>query len=334
MEQHYSRSFPGLMRNKKILYVHGFAASGRSGTVTSLRQLLPGATVVAPDLPVHPAEALGLLRGVCERERPDLIIGTSMGGMYAETLRGYDRILVNPAFQMGQTILKNNMLGRVTFLNPREDGVQEFMMTKQLLAEYQAATEQCFVGADTEKASVYGLFGLEDPVVHTFGLFAGHYANAIHFHGEHRLNDSILLHSVVPVIRWIDDRQEGRQREIMYVCIERTAERGGQPAPSAVKAYRQLLDHYDVYLVGALPTNDTAYAPRLQQWVADTFGVAAWNRLVLTNRKDLLYGDFLIDGSEANGSAGFIGTRIAFGSDTFKTWDDVMAFDSRLHSGE
>lgn len=334
MEQHYAQSFPELMRNKKILYVHGFASSGQSGTVTSLRQLLPNATVVAPDLPIHPAEALDLLRTVCEREHPDLIIGTSMGGMYAETLRGYDRIVVNPAFQMGQTILKNNMLGKVTFLNPREDGVQEFMMTKQLQTEYQAVTEQCFSGADAETACVYGLFGLEDPVVHTYDLFAAHYATAIHFHGEHRLNDSILLHSVLPVIRWIDDRQEHRQREIMYVNIERTAERGGQPAPSVVKAYRQLLNHYDVYLVGALPTNDTAYAPRLQQWVAETFGVAAWNHLVLTNRKDLLYGDFLIDGTEANGSADFIGTRIEFGSDTFKTWDDVMAYDARLHGGE
>lgn len=41
-----------------------------------------------------------------------------MGGMYAEMLYGYDRILVNPAFQMGDTMLKHGMLGKNTFLIP------------------------------------------------------------------------------------------------------------------------------------------------------------------------------------------------------------------------
>ena len=47
-------------------------------------------------MPLHPAEAMDLLHHTCETENPDLIIGTSMGGMYAEMLYGYDRILVNP----------------------------------------------------------------------------------------------------------------------------------------------------------------------------------------------------------------------------------------------
>ena len=47
--------------------------------------------MVAPDLPLEPEEALDLLQKVCEQEQPDLIIGTSMGGMFSEILRGYDR---------------------------------------------------------------------------------------------------------------------------------------------------------------------------------------------------------------------------------------------------
>ena len=46
------------MEGKKIMYVHGFGSSGQSGTVTLLRTLMPAATVIAPDLPLHPAEAL------------------------------------------------------------------------------------------------------------------------------------------------------------------------------------------------------------------------------------------------------------------------------------
>lgn len=44
---------------------------------------------------------MALLKETVESERPDLIIGTSMGGMYTEMLYGFDRICVNPAFEMG-----------------------------------------------------------------------------------------------------------------------------------------------------------------------------------------------------------------------------------------
>ena len=104
-------TYPHLMEGKKILYVHGFASSGASGTAKGLRLLLPQTEVIAPDLPVHPAEAMELLHKICETEQPDLIIGSSMGGMYTEMLRGYDRILFNPAFQLADTLLTNNKSG-------------------------------------------------------------------------------------------------------------------------------------------------------------------------------------------------------------------------------
>ena len=126
----YIKQFPELMKGKKIMYVHGFGSSGQSGTVTRIREVFPNATVIAPDLPIRPQEALDLLRETCELEQPDLIIGTSMGGMYAEMLYGYDRILVNPAFQMGDTMKERGMIGAQHFSNPRQDGVQDFIVTK------------------------------------------------------------------------------------------------------------------------------------------------------------------------------------------------------------
>lgn len=331
MDNVIQKTYPELMSGKRLLYVHGFASSGSSGTVTRLRELLPQAEVIAPDLPVHPAEAIELLRRTCDEEKPALVIGTSMGGMYAEMLHGIDRILVNPAFQMGSDILRNNMLGRVTFLNPRADGLREFMMTKQLMEEYRSATEQCFCDVDDgERRRVYGLFGLEDDVVDTYAMFAAHYPNAIHFHGGHRLNDSVLLHTVLPVVRWIDDRQEGRERRIVYIAVEDTLERNGQQLPSALKAYRQLIEAYDVRPVAKVPTNDLAHCVEMAQWVADNIGAPAYDRLVMTNRRDLLYGDYLIDSAPICGSENFTGTRIELGSETFKTWDDIIEYFDKL----
>lgn len=332
MENNYAIQFPEIMKGKKILYVHGFSSSGQSGTVVKIREMLPGATVVAPDLPLHPAEAMDLLHHTCETENPDLIIGTSMGGMYAEMLYGYDRILVNPAFQMGDTMLKHGMLGKNTFLNPRQDGVQEFIVTKSLVEEYKEITAKCFAGVTEEESRdrVFGLFGDEDPVVHTRDLFSQHYRNAISFHGEHRMNDKILLHSVLPVVQWIDDRQEHRERPIIYVSIDTLRDARGNQMSSAMKAFRYLFEHYAMYIVAPSPAYDPEYIAEVMRWAEDVVNVPAWQHLVFTNRKDLIYGDYLIDPSEEYGAADFMGTLIKFGSDTFKTWEEIIEFFSRL----
>lgn len=332
MENNYAIQFPEIMKGKKILYVHGFSSSGQSGTVVKIREMLPGATVVAPDLPLHPAEAMDLLHHTCETENPDLIIGTSMGGMYAEMLYGYDRILVNPAFQMGDTMLKHGMLGKNTFLNPRQDGVQEFIVTKALVEEYKEITAKCFAGVTDEESRdrVFGLFGDEDPVVHTRDLFSQHYRNAISFHGEHRMNDKILLHSVLPVVQWIDDRQEHRERPIIYVSIDTLRDARGNQMSSAMKAFRYLFEHYAMYIVAPSPAYNPEYIAEVMRWAEDVVNVPAWQHLVFTNRKDLIYGDYLIDPSDEYGAADFMGTLIKFGSDTFKTWEEIIEFFSRL----
>jgi len=315
-----------LFQNKKILYVHGFGSSGQSGTVTRIREVLPQATVIAPDLPIHPEEAMALLHKVCEQEHPDLIIGTSMGGMYAEMLYGYDRILVNPALQMGDTMKEHGMIGAQHFSNPRQDGVQDFIVTKALVKEYKDMTEQCFSSVTPDEQSrVWGLFGDEDTTVDTYDLFREHYPTAIRFHGEHRMNDRSFMHSVVPVIRWIDDRQERRERPIVYIDVRALCDQRGQPRSSAQKTVRQLLEHYQLYFVAAAPADSRHYADTLQ-WLYEHINVPAWGHTVFTNQKPLLYGDYLIDVEKTEGMAALI----HFGSDTFKTWDDIAVYFSRL----
>lgn len=67
-------------RKKVIVYLHGFGSSGQSSTVKHLRRVMNKCDVLAPDIPVNPAEALPFLKDYCKRNNPDLIIGTSMGG--------------------------------------------------------------------------------------------------------------------------------------------------------------------------------------------------------------------------------------------------------------
>lgn len=334
-------AYDDLFVGKKVMYVHGFCSSAQSGTVKRLRTMLPQAQVIAYDLPIHPEEAMDLLREKCETEKPDLIIGTSMGGMYTEMLYGFDRIIVNPAFEMGATMKEHNMMGKQTFFNPREDGVQEFIVTKELVKEYREMTQQCFqdphklsalkegdkYDESNEHGRIWGLFGMEDPVVHTFDLFHSHYDNAVRFHGEHQLTDKVTLHSLIPVIRWIDDKQEGRQREIIYVSLETLRDQYGKPRSSVVKALMLLTQYYDVQFVIPAPTNHPNIMAEDVRWMENQIGVIAYNHLNLTNRPALLYGDYMISSTPQDD---FLGTSLEFGSDQFKTWEELIVYFSRL----
>lgn len=328
MENQYKKTFPNLMVGKKIIYVHGFMSAGSTHTAQILRDYMPQATVMAPDLPIHPEEAMELLRNLVKTENPDLIIGTSMGGMYTEMLYGVDRICVNPAFQMGSTITESNMMGKQVYQNERQDGEKEVIVTKALVKEYKEMTEQCFAQVtEEEQLKVFGLFGDEDPIVHTFDLFSEHYTQAIHFHGEHRLIEKAIFHYLMPVIRWIDDRQEGRERRTVLISQDTLADGYGKPKSSLHKAYELLLDNYNVYFVSPAPTNNPSVITEQQAWIEETFSAPAWNHAIFTNQPQLLYGDYFISSTE---QPDFLGTVLRFGSDEFKTWEEIITYFERL----
>lgn len=348
--------YPEMMAGRKILYVHGFASSGASGTAKSLRILMPEAEVISPDLPVSPQKAMELLHKICDTQKPDLIIGTSMGGLYTEQLYGFHRILVNPAFQMGETLKTLHGMGRQKWLNPRQDGETEFWITQDIVDEFKQVMTESFskIDENEHRNLVYGLFGDKDPLVHTYDMFAAKYMNAIPFDGEHRLNDTVLHNSVVPVIHWIDDKLNNRQRQILYIDLDGVLadfEKGVykfdektlkqyeghiwdipgyfsqlEPMPSAVKAFRILSLKYDTYILSSAPYgNPSAWSDKLE-WVKKRIGVPAFRRLILSHHKNLSYGDYLIDDRIHNGAEDFMGAFLKFGEAPYKTWDDILEF--------
>lgn len=200
-------------RNNKLLYVHGFASSGSSGTVMTLRRHLASWRVIAPDLPVDPFEALELLRRLVETEKPDVVVGTSMGGMYAQQLWGVPRIIVNPSFEMSRSLLFGKM-GRNRYTAKRQDGATEFRIDKAVVERFKLMEKTQFDGVnDAEKELVTALFGDKDPVVNFYPLVSELYGKerCVHFNGEHRLNDEVVKKVLVPIIgRYVkaDDSQD------------------------------------------------------------------------------------------------------------------------------
>lgn len=191
------------VRKKKLVYLHGFGSSAASDTVKTLKELLPEFDVVAPDIPVDPAEALPFLRGLCMNEVPDVIVGTSMGGMYAQQMRGYKRICVNPAFEMSE---KSEVLrvGTYEYFTPRKDGAAHFEITPEIMCHHAEMEGHQFDGITGEDSrQVWGLFADNDRQVDGKAIFMEHYNQVVHFHGGHRMDGVVIRTVLVPLIREI-----------------------------------------------------------------------------------------------------------------------------------
>lgn len=183
----------------KILYVHGFASSGHSGTARTLQKYLPKSKVFSPDLPIDPSEALNLLRDIVSREKIDVVVGTSMGGMLAQKLRGVPKVLVNPSFHVSESMRRKT--GIVPFYSSREDGATEFEVTKELCDAYKNLENNQFENLDeSEKANTIGLFGTNDDVVNNQQEYDRYYPKKMIFVGGHRLTEDVIHDFVVESI--------------------------------------------------------------------------------------------------------------------------------------
>ena len=182
-----------------ILYVHGFRSSGNAGTAERIRKLLPGSRVVSPDLPTDAHEALALLKRIVKEENIDVAVGTSMGGMLAQKLRGVPKVIVNPSCFVSKTFSRN--MGRVSYFSKREDGATEFEITPVTVRGYEEIERNQFEGLTQEEKDItIGVFGNRDDVVDCKEVFLEHYDNAVSFDGGHRLDEEAVRECVVPEI--------------------------------------------------------------------------------------------------------------------------------------
>ena len=101
----------------------------------------------------------------------------------------------------------------------------------------------------------------------------------------------------------------------------------GRPASSSQKAVRELIEHYQVFFVASALSSVPSSYSEITSWLEEYINVPAWGHTVFTNQRHLLYGDYLVSSSKEGDT---MATLLHFGSDTFKTWEDVLEYFSRL----
>ena len=71
--------------------------------------------------------------------------------------------------------------------------------------------------------------------------------------------------------------------------------------------------------------NPSAWSDKVT-WVTKYLDDVFHKRMIITHRKDLIEGDYLIDDRGKNGTSEFKGEWIQFGSERFPDWDAVVRY--------
>ena len=188
---------------KTIVYFHGYGSSCQSNSAICLVKNLPEFNVIAPDIPTDPAEALPFLKNYCASHKANLIIGTSMGGMYAMQLTDYPRICVNPALHMSQ-LTGVLQVGTFERFQPTADGQTHFTITEEIIQHFKEMEEHLFEGITSENQSLcWGFFADGDTLVNCKSEFAEHFTHVDDFHGEHRMNNQVIRDVIIPATKRI-----------------------------------------------------------------------------------------------------------------------------------
>lgn len=205
-----------------IVYLHGLSSSGQSNTANKLRALFPDDNIIAPDLPVNPNEALNLITDILQKLSVDdtIVIGSSMGAMFAHQQAPFRRLLINPAFHVSE-MLQDNLGKTFSFYSQRQDGIREFTVTEELCSLYKQVEEEQFkYGPNSERQDVVGIFGLQDNLVDCKDEFTEYYSIYHEFAGGHRLTDTDIETILKPIICWMKNSVCPELIPIAFECIE------------------------------------------------------------------------------------------------------------------
>ena len=174
-----------MMMITKILFLHGFFASGSCIPAQALKRAFEGkAEVLTPDLPLHPREALAFITSLCEREHPDVLVGNSNGSFLGQIVASRLRIL-----------------GAHEYKSPRVDGRQHFIIDQTLIDEFAEVQKHQWDDCRPEMADhIWGLFGENDHLAHFEPLFLQHYTHAYHFTGAHTPTAEEVQEYYVPLV--------------------------------------------------------------------------------------------------------------------------------------
>lgn len=98
------------------------------------------------------------------------------------------------------------------------------------------------------------------------------------------------------------------------------------PLPNSIMAVLALFPHFDIYFLSTPMWNVPHSYTGKRVWLEKHFGNHAERRLILTHRKDLNFGHYLVDDRLHNGVSNFVGEHLHFGTEKYPGWPEVVQY--------
>ncbi len=125
------------------LYIHGLGSGAKSGTKSSFGRYFDEYEWLSPEITHNPYESLSILNDWCSAFSPNLIAGTSMGGMltlYVNTPNAV-KIAVNPTIEM-ERVLRKLGYGKHPYMQERENKEKEFVIDEPMIRQFITFREE------------------------------------------------------------------------------------------------------------------------------------------------------------------------------------------------
>ncbi len=241
----------------KILYIHGLGSGKYSETPKRLQAALPEAKIVAPEIPIDPAEAQRFLEeNFLNDASIDLLVGSSLGGFYSLLLEHHKKVLANPALFADEDIRKQIGLGEQAFLSPRENGATTYVIDEHFIHGLAMIREKIFracsqgPGKPTQEQidNTWAIFAHGDELLSHHDDFCRLFRpdHAFWMEGEHRVSEENMRTDIIPLIKRILDTEE-EDKTVMPVNEDELEEWTEEELAEAEAQIKYILAHPEEY---------------------------------------------------------------------------------------
>ncbi len=145
-------------------YVHGLASGANATTAIKIAEAFPHYEWTVADYGESIEENVQMLNDIVAHHSPDLLVGTSMGGLtvlYADAPNAI-KVVINPALSIADCVRNTIGLGKHPYFCKRMNGAKKFELTEEMCRAYEEyiATHKPLLGREN-----YALFATHDELL-------------------------------------------------------------------------------------------------------------------------------------------------------------------------
>ena len=158
----------GIANNLPVMmYIHGFRSGANGSKREQLQKHFEGKfRVIAPEVDADPETSLAKINRIIAQERPQIIVGTSLGGWMTLMCNSGDArlVVVNPCLNPKETLAqwKDEEL---EYFCARLDGIQTYQLTDEILNKYDRY--DVMKALRNKRESVFALCSTQDELLGT-----------------------------------------------------------------------------------------------------------------------------------------------------------------------